>query len=36
MSWPQAFYDGVCVVCWTFIIWRVGAGVLAIWAVKNS
>jgi hypothetical protein len=31
MTWPEAFYDSVCAVCWTFIIWRVGA-FTAAWA----
>jgi hypothetical protein len=25
MSWPNAFLEAVQTVCWTFIIWRIGA-----------
>lgn len=34
MTWPEAFVTSVQYVCWTFIVWRMGAGVsrhLAEW-----
>lgn len=31
MSWPEAFYQGVTAVCWTFLAWRAGAGCFAKW-----
>lgn len=31
MTWPEAFLKGVEAICWTFIIWRVGAGMMVVW-----
>ena len=31
LAWPEAFYESVLAVCWTFIAWRVGAGAFAWW-----
>ncbi len=31
MTWPEAFYKAVESICWTFIVWRFGAGCLAVW-----
>ncbi len=28
MTWPDAVYQSVCAVCWTFVAWRAGAGCL--------
>jgi hypothetical protein len=31
MTWPEAFYKSIEGVCWTFIVWRIGAGAFAVW-----
>ncbi len=31
MTWPEAVDHAVQMLCWTFIAWRVGAGVFAWW-----
>lgn len=31
MSWPQAFNESVLALCYTFLAWRVGAGLFARW-----
>ena len=30
MTWPEAFYDSVLAICWTFIVWRGGGGILRL------
>ena len=30
-GWPEAFHDSVLAVCWTFLVWRFGAGCFAWW-----
>ncbi len=31
MNWPETVDHCVVCVCWTFIVWRAGAGLFARW-----
>jgi len=35
MTWPEALYRSVEAVCYTFIVWRVGAGAFACWRIQQ-
>ena len=31
LTWPVVVQDAVIHLCWTFIVWRVGAGLFEAW-----
>lgn len=35
MTWPEAFKATIDNVCWTFLAWRVGAGVFEWWRIQQ-
>jgi hypothetical protein len=35
VTWPEAVDHAVQMLCWTFIAWRVGAGVFAWWRIQQ-
>lgn len=30
MTWPEAFVTATEYICWTFIVWRAGAGMCVL------